>query len=60
METKDLKENIRKVLVVEITSKLKSVERLYEDGAFDAAAREDAVKEGLHWALFVLSVKCGI
>lgn len=46
---------IRKTLEHEISSKQKSVDRLVRLNELDAAAREDAVREGLSWALFVLS-----
>lgn len=46
---------IRKTLEREIASKQNSVDRLHRTGTLDAAAREDAVREGLAWALFVLT-----
>jgi len=51
---------IRKTLEREIASKQKSVDRLHRKGALEAAAREDAVREGLAWGLFVLSQKCSV
>ena len=51
---------IRKILEREIASKQKSVDRLLLTEALDAAAREDAVREGLSWALFVLTQECGV
>ena len=45
---------VRNVLEREISSKQKSVDRLVKNNALEAAARENAVKEGVSWALFVL------
>ena len=51
---------IRQILEREINSKKKLVERLVRDNALDAAARNNAVREGISWALFVLATECGI
>ena len=54
------KEKIRNVLEREIKSKTRSVDRLVRIDSLEAAAREDAVREGLSWALFVLENECSI
>lgn len=51
---------IRQILEAEINSKIKSVDRLVKAASLDAAAREDAVREGVSWALFVLAQRLGV
>jgi hypothetical protein len=48
---------IKSILKHEIHSKINSVDRLVRLGLLDAAAREDAVREGISWALFVLNIQ---
>lgn len=51
---------VRRTLEKEISSKGKYIELLQRTDALDAAARENAVREGISWALFVLHQKHGI
>ena len=51
---------IRQILEDEIRSHCKSAERHATINSFDAAAREDAIRQGISHSLFVLAVKCGV
>lgn len=51
---------IRQILEGEIISHCKSAERHAAINAFDAAAKDDAIRQGISHALFVLAVKCGV
>jgi hypothetical protein len=51
---------IRQILEAEIKSKCVYTERLAADKAYEAAAMENARREGISWALFVLSQKLGV
>ena len=51
---------IRKVLEREIQSYCKSAERNADNHAFDAAAHDHAIRQGISHALFVLAQECGV
>lgn len=51
---------IRQLLEGEIRSVDKSIERYVKKEAYDAAAHDSARREGIAWALFVLSEKLGV
>lgn len=51
---------IRQLLEDEITSLTKSIDRDVKDELFNAAAHDSARRDGISWALFVLSEKIGV
>ncbi len=51
---------IRQILEAEIDSKIKAVDRFVKNENLDAAAHENAVREGVSWALFVLAHRLGV
>ena len=60
-DTSELKRDvIRKILEREIISHCKAAEREARNKNFTAAAKIDAMREGLSWALFVLANECSV
>lgn len=50
-------EKMQQILGNQIKSRSNHVDRLIKSGALEMAAHENAVREGLNWAYFVLTLE---